>query len=129
MPPLTTLLVANRGEVAMRIFRAAAELGLRTVAVHSADDATCLHTRRADEARAFLAELPRGAPIVLKAVAGGGGRGLRVVADADGLADAYLRCRSEAQAAFGDGALYVERYLPRARHVEVQIIGDQAGGV
>ena len=51
MPPLTTLLVANRGEVAIRIFRAAAELGLRTVAVHSADDATCLHTRRADEAR------------------------------------------------------------------------------
>ncbi len=223
MPPLTTLLVANRGEVAIRIFRAAAELGLRTIAVHSADDATCLHTRRADEARllpgrgaeayldtdailavaraagcdaihpgygflaesaafagrcgeagiafvgpqpevlemlgdkararavaascgvpilpgtpgpagvvearAFLAELPRGAPIVLKAVAGGGGRGLRVVADAGGLADAYLRCRSEAQAAFGDGALYVERYLPRARHVEVQIIGDQAGGV
>ncbi len=218
MPQLTTLLVANRGEVAIRIFRAAAELGLRTVAVHSADDETCLHTCKADEVRplpgrgaaayldvdaivaiardagcdaihpgygflaesaafarrcaeagiafvgpraellellgdkararavaascgvpvlpgtpgaanaveahAFLAALPRGGAVVLKAVAGGGGRGLRVVADAATLDAAYARCRSEAQAAFGDGALYAERFLPRARHVEVQIAAD-----
>jgi pyruvate carboxylase len=223
MPQLTTLLVANRGEVAIRIFRAAAELGLRTVAVHSADDATCLHTRKADEARvlpgrgvdayldidaivaiardagcdaihpgygflaesaafarccaeagiafvgprpellellgdkarargvatscgvpvlpgtagpatlvearAFLAVMPRGGAIVLKAVAGGGGRGLRVVDDAAALDDAYARCRSEAQAAFGDGALYAERFLARARHVEVQIAADREGRV
>ena len=220
---LTSLLVANRGEIAIRVFRAAADLGLRTVAVYAEDDAACLHTRKADEARAlagvgaaayldadaviaaaraagcdaihpgygflaesaafaqrcaeagitfvgprpetlallgdkarartlatrcqvpvlpgtagpttlaearaFLAALPAGAAMVLKAIAGGGGRGMRVVGDDAALADAYARCRAEARAAFGDGALYAERYLTRARHVEVQIVGDRAGKV
>jgi acetyl/propionyl-CoA carboxylase alpha subunit/acetyl-CoA carboxylase carboxyltransferase component len=219
----TKLLVANRGEIAIRVFRAAAEIGLRTVAVFSEDDAACLHTRKADEAhaiggvgpaayldidqmiataraagcdaihpgygflaesaafarrcaeagiafigpraevlellgdkararalaercgvpvlpgtpgptgvadaRAFLASLPAGSAIVLKALAGGGGRGMRVVRDPDALAGAWERCRSEAQAAFGAGDLYAERLLPHARHVEVQIVGDRAGTV
>lgn len=220
---IQSLLVANRGEVAIRICRAAAALGIRTVAVYARDDAACLHTRKADEARplrgtgvaayldmedllataraagcdavhpgygflaesaalarraadagltfvgprpeildvlgdkararalaarcgvpilpgsdgavtldeahAFLAALPAGTAIVVKAIAGGGGRGMRVVRDAAVLADAYERCRSEATAAFGNGDLYVERCLERARHVEVQIVGDRSGRV
>ena len=219
--PVRSLLVANRGEIAIRVMRAAAELGIRTVAVHGEDDERCLHTRRADavrplrgrgaapyldaaqlveaavesgcdavhpgygflseraafaraceeaglafvgprpetldlfgdktrarelaeahgvpvvegvsravdarEARAFLASLPPGAGMVIKAVAGGGGRGMRVVMDADGVEAAWERCRSEAAQAFGDPAVYVERLLPRARHVEVQVAGDEDG--
>jgi acetyl/propionyl-CoA carboxylase alpha subunit len=220
---LHALLVANRGEIAIRVLRAAAEAGLRTVAVHAQDDAACLHVRMADEARAlagsgpaayldvagviaaataagcdavhpgygflaeradfaarcaeaglvfvgprpelleilgdkgqaralaaradvpllagtsgptsldearaFLASQPAGSAVVLKAIAGGGGRGLRVVHDPAALAEAFARCRSEAAAAFGRDELYVERYLPRARHVEVQIVGDGTGAV
>ena len=76
-----------------------------------------------DEARAFLATLD-GASMLIKAVAGGGGRGMRIVAHESGLESAYVRCQSEAQRAFGNGAVYVEQRLPRARHVEVQIVGD-----
>jgi acetyl/propionyl-CoA carboxylase alpha subunit len=220
---LTSLLIGNRGEIAIRIARAAAEHGLRTVAVYSEDDADALHTRKADEARAlrgvgpaayldadqiiaiakaagceaihpgygFLSEqaafarrcavehlafvgptpevlevfgdkpkaralaervgVPvlagtsgptsleearaffsaRGAAtgIMIKAIAGGGGRGMRVVCRADELETAYTRCRSEALQSFGDGDLYVEQLLPRCRHVEVQVAGDRSGGV
>ena len=76
------------------------------------------------EAAAFLEKLGRGGAIMIKAVAGGGGRGMRVVSSPAELATAWERCRSEAQAAFGADALYVERYLPNARHIEVQIVGD-----
>ncbi|MBM3946654.1 MAG: carbamoyl-phosphate synthase large subunit, partial [SAR202 cluster bacterium] len=222
MVPLC-LLVANRGEIAVRLLRAAAELGIRTVAVYSEDDAASLHTRLADEAvalrgsgaapfldgeqilklarekgcdaihpgygflsenaafarrcreeglafvgprpeilelfgdkvrareeaaraglpvlpgtsgptsidvaRAFFRSLAPGEAMIIKAVAGGGGRGVRVVETLDALEDAYARCRSEAQAAFGNGDLYVERLVRRARHVEVQIAGDGSGAV
>jgi acetyl/propionyl-CoA carboxylase alpha subunit len=218
--PVTRLLIANRGEIAIRVARAAGELGLHTVAVHSEDDARSLHTRRADESRAlrgvgpaayldaaqlvalareagcdaihpgygFLAESaafaracaeagirfigPRpevleqfgdklrarelarrcGVPVLrgtqgpteleaarefqraqgavmIKAIAGGGGRGMRAVSRAEDLEAAFTRCRSEAQSAFGNGELYLEALLPRARHVEVQIAGDGKGGV
>ena len=216
------LLIANRGEVAIRVARAAADLGIRTVAVHSQDDATSLHTRVAEEnhaldgrgasaylneegivaaakatgcdavhpgygflaeragfarrcahagiafvgptpdhlalfgdkgrarARAVAAGVPvlggldhavslqeakdffaslNGGAMIIKAVAGGGGRGTRVVSQAAEIDNAYLRCQSEAKAAFGVADVYVERFLPRARHVEVQILGDRAGGV
>jgi acetyl/propionyl-CoA carboxylase alpha subunit/sugar phosphate isomerase/epimerase len=214
------ILVANRGEIALRIIRAAAELGLRTVAVHTRDDAASAHSRRADEVRAlpgegvagyldadaliaaagdagatavhpgygFLSENARFAarcasagltfvgprpellelfgdktrsrdlareagvpvtpgtggavslpdaeafarehgPVMLKALAGGGGRGMRVVTDPSGLAAAYERCRSEALASFGSGDLYAEKYVPRARHIEVQVAGDGSGAV
>ena len=223
------LLIANRGEIAIRIARAAADLGVRSVAVYSEDDATSLHVRVADEARAldgvgaaayldeaavveaakaagcdaihpgygFLAErasfagrcaeagivfvgpkqehlalfgdkgraraaasaagvpvlagLDRavsleeaeaffaslrdgqggadGAAMIVKALAGGGGRGTRVVAEAAAIQDAYARCQSEAKAAFGVPDVYVEQFLPRARHVEVQILGDCQGAV
>ena len=78
------------------------------------------------QARAFLASLGPGAAVMVKAVAGGGGRGLRPVSDPAGLDEAIRRSASEAQAAFGDPAVYVEELLTRARHVEVQVIGDGA---
>src|SRR5581483_7517761 len=193
--PVSSLLIANRGEVAVRIIAAARERGFRTVALYSDDDAAALHARDAgcdavhpgygllserpgfaracidagitfvgprpevlealgdkacaralaveagvpvlpgsaaavslDDARAFLAALD-GAPMVVKAIAGGGGRGMRVVRSAGELAEAYERCRSKAQAAFGSGDVYVERYLPHARHIEVQALGDRHGGI
>ncbi len=212
------LLVANRGEIATRICRAAAELDLPTVAVHPEDDAASLHTRKADqacllpergaaayldgdaiiaaakesgatavhpgygflsensdfaracaaaglifvgpapetlalfgdkhaarrlaveqavpvlpgtaapstveEARAFLADLGPGGAVMVKAVAGGGGRGMRPVFSDGDLEEAFTRARSEAAAGFGNGDLFVERLLRRARHIEVQIMGD-----
>ena len=212
------LLVANRGEIATRVFRAAAELGLETVAIYPADDAASLHTRKADtallipgrgvaayldggailaaaqeagvgaihpgygflsenaafarqcaeagivfvgpspetlerfgdkhqaralaslvdvpvlpgtaaptsldEARSFLAKLGPGGAVMVKAVAGGGGRGMRPVASDGDLQEAFERCRSEAQSAFGNGDLYVEQLVRRARHIEVQLLGD-----
>ncbi len=221
--PLTSLLIANRGEIAVRVIRAAADLGLRTVAIYSEDDALSLHTRKADEARplsgkgaipyldidqvvaaavdsgcdsvhpgygflaenaefarrcaeagltfvgpdvesleafgdkiraraiaaehdvpilpgtsstttleqarAFYDELPDGASLMIKAVAGGGGRGARAVTDPAQLDDLYARCESEARLSFGNGDLYVERYIARARHIEVQILGDGTGAV
>ena len=220
--PITKLLIANRGEIAIRVARAAADLGLRCVAVHSRDDARSLHVRAADEVRelpgqgaaayldtdaiiaaakasgcdavhpgyGFLAEradfarrcakaglsfvgpapahlelfgdkarartaavaadVPvirgidravalqeaqaffsslRGGVMIIKAVAGGGGRGTRAVLTEAEIEPAWQRCRSEAEAAFGCGDVYVEQYIPRARHIEVQILGDQSGAV
>jgi acetyl/propionyl-CoA carboxylase alpha subunit/acetyl-CoA carboxylase carboxyltransferase component len=81
-----------------------------------------------DEAREFLSSLGGGS-MMIKAVAGGGGRGMRVVHSPDELKNAYARCQSEARSAFGNGDVYVERWLPRARHIEVQIVGDGSGSV
>jgi acetyl/propionyl-CoA carboxylase alpha subunit/acetyl-CoA carboxylase carboxyltransferase component len=119
--------------------RAAAELGVPVPAgsaVLSGDDPA------ADlaAAREFVASLGPGAAVMVKAVAGGGGRGIRPVpatdaagraarSGADDLAEALERCRSEARHGFGDGRLYLERLVPRARHVEVQLLGDGAGSV
>jgi acetyl/propionyl-CoA carboxylase alpha subunit/acetyl-CoA carboxylase carboxyltransferase component len=221
--PITRLLIANRGEIAIRIARAAAELGIHTISIFSRDDANSLHIRRTDEARqlegagpapyldiaqitkiaraagceaihpgyGFLSESAEfargcaekglifvgpspemlellgdkvaarglasrcgipvvegtpvastadeirlffdsfgdGASIVIKAVAGGGGRGMRMIANPDQIEEAFRRCESEARAAFGDGRLYAERLIPRARHIEVQIAGDGTGEV
>ena len=212
------LLVANRGEIAVRIIRAAKALGLSTVQVHSTADAGSMAVRMADEAvdigpptarksylnidaiisaaRAtgadavhpgygFLAENadfadavvaaglvfvgPEGAsirllgdkaaarreaiaagvpvvpgsegvvhdiedalrvggglgyPVMIKAAAGGGGRGIRIAHDAGELTALFPQARAEAEAAFGSGGLYLEKYIARARHVEVQILGD-----
>ena len=219
----THLLVANRGEIAIRVMRAAAELGMRTLAVFSEDDVRSLHTRKADhaqplrgtgaaayldaeqivalakragcdaihpgygflsenaafarrcaeegitfvgpraetldlfgdkgqarvlaercgvpvlpgtsgptsleQAREFLEALGDGGSVMIKALAGGGGRGMRPVHHVDELADAYTRCRSEAHAAFGLGSVYIEQLIPRARHIEVQVVGDGSGSV
>ncbi len=221
--PVTKLLIANRGEIAIRVMHAAAALDIATVAVHSGDDANSLHVRRADsavalkgrgavayldigqiigaakatgcdaihpgygflsenaafaracaeagivfvgprpdvldlfgdkaqaraladklgvptmpgtkgptsleEVTAFLAAQGPGAGVMIKAIAGGGGRGMRAVHDAAEIADAWTRCQAEAKAAFGNGDVYVERLIERARHIEIQIVGDGAGTV
>src|SRR5437899_7988103 len=88
------LLIANRGEIAIRIAQAAAESG-----------------------------------IALKAIAGGGGRGMRFVKGEGEIADAFARATAEAKSAFGNGDLYAERLVGRARHIEVQIVGDGKGGI
>jgi acetyl/propionyl-CoA carboxylase alpha subunit len=217
------LLIANRGEIAIRIARAAADLGLPTVAIHSEDDAPSLHVRVADEshqlpgqgaaaylnienviaaakatgadaihpgygflaeradfaravaaagltfvgpspehldlfgdkaqaraaaiaasvpimrgldhaitleeAHQFFASLGEGGAMIIKAVAGGGGRGTRAVMAASEIDQAFKRCQSEAKAAFGREDVYVEEFIPRARHIEVQILGDGTGAV
>lgn len=216
------VLVANRGEIAVRVIRALHELGVEAVAVHSSADDGALHTRLADravrlgpppaaqsylsipaviaaaettgceavhpgygflaenpafvqacaenelvfigpsadvmarmgdkaqaklemkaagvplvpgsdgaatlpEARALAAEL--GYPVLLKAVAGGGGKGMRRVVDPDDLESAYGMASVEAEAAFGDPSLYVEKVVVPARHVEIQVLCDEQGGV
>jgi acetyl-CoA carboxylase carboxyltransferase component/biotin carboxylase len=84
---------------------------------------------RVEDARAFLATLAPGEAVLLKAVAGGGGRGMRIVSSPEEIEEAWTRCRSEALQAFGAGELYIERVLPRARHIEVQVVGDGSGAV
>jgi acetyl/propionyl-CoA carboxylase alpha subunit len=199
------LVVANRGEIALRIFRACRELGIATVAVVAPDDRGSMHARSADETVAiasylfseehiraakqagadaihpgygFLAEnadfaeavqaaeltwvgpppdalraggdkleakriardagvpvVPTGEPddigfpLIVKAAAGGGGRGMRVVRSSDDLQDALEAARREAKAAFGDDRVFCERYVERPRHVEVQLLGDKHGTV
>jgi acetyl/propionyl-CoA carboxylase alpha subunit len=81
-----------------------------------------------DQAREFF-QRHQADGILLKAIAGGGGRGMRVVKNLDELSDAYARCASEAKAAFGDDGLYAEQLVEQARHIEVQIIGDGSGAV
>jgi pyruvate carboxylase len=226
--PATTaakkLLVANRSEIAIRVFRAATELGLRTVAIYAQEDRLSVHRFKADEAYlagegkgpvaayldiagivalakergvdlihpgyGFLSEnadfakaceeagitfvgprpellklmgdkvaaralalkvgvptLPGtenpiddraealkvakeiGFPLIVKAAFGGGGRGMRVVTKAADLADLLDEARSEAGRAFGNPAVFLEKYIPRAKHIEVQILGDRHGNV
>jgi acetyl-CoA carboxylase, biotin carboxylase subunit len=215
------ILIANRGEIALRILRAAKELGIATVAVHSTADAEAMHVKLADESvcigppparesylnipallsaceitgaeavhpgYGFLAENARfaeilaehqidfigpsaehiklmgdkieakrtakklgipcvpgsdgavdaddealriakdiGYPVIVKASAGGGGRGMKVARSAKELSDALATARSEAKAAFGDDAVYLEKFLDNPRHIEVQILGDGQG--
>ncbi|AOT59510.1 biotin carboxylase N-terminal domain-containing protein [Streptomyces rubrolavendulae] len=205
---IETLLVANRGEIACRVFRTCRDLGIRTVAVHSDPDAGALHVREADaavrlpgaapadtylrgdlvvaaalaagadavhpgygflsESAAFAREVeaagltwvgpPPGAveamasktrakrllgvepldpdalteadlPVLVKAAAGGGGRGMRVVREMAALPGELAAARAEALAAFGDGEVFAEPYLERGRHVEVQLLADAHGTV
>ncbi|QDT16956.1 pyruvate carboxylase [Alienimonas californiensis] len=221
--PIRKLLVANRGEIAIRIFRSATELGLRTVAVYTHEDRFALHRFKADEAYqvgkpgeplaayldvpnlvalcvregvdavhpgyGFLSENANfaqqleaagvrfigptvdvlkglgdktsartlakqanvpvlegteavtdvaeaktladgmGYPVMLKAAHGGGGRGMRIVRTADELADAFEGAQRESQTAFGSGEIFLERFIERARHIEVQLLGDGHGNL
>ncbi len=216
------ILIANRGEIALRVLRAAKELGIATVAVHSTADADAMHVRLADESvcigppaardsylnipallaaceitgadavhpgYGFLSENARfaeileshnihfigpkaqhirimgdkieakrtakrlgipcvpgsegaidddtealriaagiGYPVLVKAAAGGGGRGMKVARTEDDLLDALQTARTEAKAAFGDDAVYLEKYLEKPRHIEIQVLGDGRGG-
>ena len=215
------ILVANRGEIALRVIRAAREMGIHSVAVHSTADADAMHVRMADESvcigpppgsdsylsipsiiaacevtgaqaihpgYGFLSEnanfvqivedhdltfigptaehirimgdkitakdtmkdlgvpcvpgsdggVPNvdaarklcdeiGYPVIVKATAGGGGRGMKVAQDAAGLERAFLTARSEAKAAFGNDEVYIEKYLTTPRHIEIQVFGDGKG--
>jgi len=217
------VLIANRGEIAVRIIRACKELGVRTVAVYSEADRDAMHARLADEAicigpapaarsylhipaimaaaeladveaihpgYGFLSENPEfaeavidsgyvwigpppeamrlmgdkvrakeamrkagvpvvpgseggvdtpeqarevarkiGFPVILKAAAGGGGRGMKVVHSEPALAHAFMMASTEAKAAFGDGRVFLEKFLERPRHIEVQILADRHGNV
>ncbi len=215
------ILIANRGEIALRILRACKELGIKTVAVHSTADADAMHVRFADESvcigppaakdsylnvpailsaceitgadavhpgYGFLSENARfaeilndhglhfigpkaehirimgdkieakrtakrlgipvvpgsdggvtddgeaakisdkiGYPVLIKAAAGGGGRGMKVAKSREELSTALSTARSEAKAAFGDDAVYIEKYLGKPRHIEIQVLGDGKG--
>jgi acetyl-CoA carboxylase biotin carboxylase subunit len=83
--------------------------------------------RSLEEAQALASEI--GFPVVLKAVAGGGGRGIRVAHDESGLAQEYMTAQAEALSAFGNAQLYLEKYLPQCRHVEIQLMADRHGSV
>jgi len=87
------------------------------------------HTVTVEEARDFFATLPHSASMIIKAVAGGGGRGVRIVSEASEVDELYKRASSEAKSAFGNGDVYVEQLVPRARHIEVQIAGDGTGDI
>ena len=91
-------------------------------------DGTTGPTTLAD-AKTFFGSLGKGGAVMIKAMAGGGGRGMRVVEQAAKLEEAYVRCQSEAKAAFGSDGIYVERLIRDARHIEVQIIGDRHGAI
>jgi len=82
---------------------------------------------KASEAEEFVKE--HGYPIIVKAAAGGGGRGMRVVRGGENLQDAFERAVSEAKSAFGDGTVFIERFLERPKHIEVQLLGDGQGNV
>src|SRR5207245_2730919 len=134
------LLALNRSEIAIRIMRAATELGLRTVAIFSKEDRLSLHRFKADEAYEVgegkgpvvpgterpvtTPEAVRrvagviGFPLIIKAAFGGGGRGMRVVEKPGDFAGRLDEARREAGAAFGNDAVFLERYVRRARHVE-----------
>jgi acetyl/propionyl-CoA carboxylase alpha subunit/acetyl-CoA carboxylase carboxyltransferase component len=117
-PPQVLRLFGDKGEARALARR----LGVPLIA--GTDGATTL-----EQAQAFMAGLGDGAAVMLKAVSGGGGRGMRAVLRLDDLPAAFERCRSEASAAFGNGALYIEQLMPSARHIEVQVIGDGQGGI
>jgi acetyl-CoA carboxylase biotin carboxylase subunit len=215
------ILIANRGEIALRVLRAAKELGIATVAVHSTADSDAMHVRLADESvcigpppardsylnihqivaaceitgadaihpgYGFLSENAKfaeileahditfigpsaehirimgdkieakntarklgipvvpgsdggvtddeeakriaaeiGYPVLIKASSGGGGRGMKLARSEDDISEALSTARAEAKAAFGDDAVYIEKYLGKPRHIEVQIVGDGAG--
>src|SRR5699024_5974914 len=81
------------------------------------------------QTKQFIANHPPHTPVVIKAISGGGGRGMRIVLPGDDVDAAYQACAREAKAAFGNDALYVERLVQKARHIEVQVLGDGNGNV
>src|SRR6266853_1760618 len=165
------ILIANRGEIALRVIDACKELGIATVAVYSEADKNSLHVRFADEAvcigpppdllrmmgekdqarremagagvpvvpgspgivpdeAAALVEAARiKYPVIVKASAGGGGRGMRVVRNEEELPAAFGTARNEAQQAFGTPDVYLEKFIERPRHIEFQVLGDKHGHV
>src|SRR6267154_2121117 len=135
------ILIANRGEIACRVIRTARRMGVATVAVYSDAAAKALmeahgvpvvpgYHGEAQDAASLAAEAERiGYPVLIKASAGGGGRGMRIVTRADEFARALIGAKREAAGAFGDDRVLIERYLERPRHIEVQVFGDTHGNI
>src|SRR5437868_3360843 len=113
------VLIANRGEIALRVIRACKELDIETVAVYSTSDR--------DEALRVAGEI--GYPVIIKATAGGGGKGMRVARNGEEFSQSFTLAQNEALSAFGNGSVYIEKYLARPRHVEIQVMGDKHGKV
>src|SRR5205085_1936262 len=113
------ILVANRGEIALRVIRACHDLGIEAVAVFSEADRGAPYLQLADEAICI------GPP----ASAGGGGRGMRVARNDINLRSGLKAAQQEAEKAFKDGSVYLEKYIEQPRHIEVQILGDRQGNV
>jgi acetyl/propionyl-CoA carboxylase alpha subunit len=123
--PIAKILIANRGEIAVRIIRAARELGILAEQIYSQAGRAMLAARLADEAGSIACRI--GFPVMIKAVAGGGGPGIRIAETEGELARRLPEASAEARAAFGDAGLYLERFIPQARHVEAQVLGDGSG--
>src|SRR6267142_2098750 len=122
------ILIANRGEIALRIQRACREMGIRTVVVYSEADTEAKYVKLADES-VCIGPPPAAAsylniPSIIKAAGGGGGRGMRVVHTEAALLNAVTMTRAEAQAAFANAAVYLEKYLEHPRHIEIQVLAD-----
>src|SRR6267154_925981 len=147
------ILIANRGEIALRVLRACKELGIATVAVHfigpkaehirlMGDKIEAKKTAKKlgipvvpgsdggvgpdDDAMAIGQAI--GFPVLVKAASGGGGRGMKVAQTADDLMLALSTASNEAKSAFGDASVYLEKYLQKPRHIEIQVLGDGRGG-
>src|SRR5256886_924490 len=116
------ILIANRGEIAVRVIRACHEMGIAAVAVYSDVDRASLHVRKAEEVAARI-----GYPVMLKAAAGGGGKGMRLVQAPAELRSALESARSEAERSFGDSEVYIEKAIVNPRHIETQILADEHG--
>ena len=153
------ILVANRGEIALRVIRAAREMGIGSVAVHSTADSNAMHVRMADESVcigppssqqsylsipsiicvpgsdggvATLEDAKRigeevGYPVIIKATAGGGGKGMKVAQTAADMERAFMTARAEGKSNFGNDEVYIEKYLTTPRHIEIQVFGDGKG--
>src|SRR5437016_357402 len=121
------ILVANRGEIAVRIIRACKELNIRTVAVYSEVDANSMHVQLAHEA--ITAAKRIGYPVMSKAIAGGGGRGMRAAHNDISLVKGYHTARSEAEKAFGNSGVYIEKFIENPHHIEFQILADSRGNI
>src|SRR5437868_3680495 len=123
------ILVANRGEIALRIQRACRELGIRAVMVYSEADREAKYVKLAEEAVCIgPAPSPQSylnMPAIISAAGGGGGRGMRVVHTEAALINAVQMTKAEAQAAFGNPAVYMEKFLQNPRHIEIQVLADK----
>src|SRR5438876_804644 len=117
------ILIANRGEIACRIIKTARPLGIETVAVYSYADKDAIHVEMVDQANRI------GYPVMIKASAGGGGKGMRIARRKQEVAEGFARARSEAKSSFGDERVFIEKFIVDPRHVEIQVLGDKHGSV
>src|SRR5256714_666670 len=123
------ILIANRGEIALRIIRACRELGVQTAVVYSTADKDAAYLRLAvqDEKVALKIANDIKYPVIIKAAAGGGGRGMRVAHNDVSLRAGIKQAQAEAENAFKDSTVYIEKYIEFGRHVEVQVLADNHG--